>query len=72
MRIKINCDVGHGVTLPINYNHILTGIIYRFLNQSDPEYAHFLHEKGYELESRHFKLFTFSQLMANRRDIRGN
>ncbi len=72
MRIKINCDVGQGVTLPINYNHILTGVIYHFLKQSDPEYAHFLHEKGYELESRHFKLFTFSQLMANRRDIRGN
>lgn len=72
MRIKINCDVGQGVTLPINYNHILTGLIYHFLKQSDPEYAHFLHEKGYELESRHFKLFTFSQLMANRRDIRGN
>jgi CRISPR-associated endoribonuclease Cas6 len=64
MRIKISCDVGRGVRLPINYNDKLAGVIYQFLNQSDPEYAFFLHENGYTVEEKHFKLFTFSQLMA--------
>ena len=71
MRIKITCDIGEGVLLPINSNHLLTGVIYQFLNESDPEYADFLHQDGYELENRRFKLFTFSQLMAKRREIRG-
>ncbi|RKU14239.1 CRISPR-associated endoribonuclease Cas6 [Candidatus Poribacteria bacterium] len=71
MRIKITCDTRGGVDLPINYNHLLTGVIYQFLKESDPEYAHFLHQDGYELENRRFKLFTFSQLMAKKREIRG-
>ena len=72
MRIKITCDIGESLRLPINYNYFLTGVIYQFLKESDPEYAHFLHQDGYELENRRFKLFTFSQLMAKRREIRGD
>ena len=72
MRIKITCDIGEGIRLPINYNYFLTGVIYQFLKESDPEYADFLHQDGYELENRRFKLFTFSQLMAKRREIRGD
>ena len=71
MRIKILADVGDGITLPINYNHLLTGVIYRFLAESDPEYASFLHNQGYGNEPKRFKLFTFSQLMAERRRITG-
>lgn len=72
MRIKITCDIGEGIHLPINYNYFLTGVIYQFLRESDPEYAHFLHQDGYEQENRRFKLFTFSQLMAKQREIRGD
>ena len=70
MRIKITCDIGEGIRLPINYNYFLASAIYGFLRESDPEYADFLHQDGYELENRRFKLFTFSQLMAKRREIR--
>ena len=70
MRIKITCDIGEGICLPINYNYFLASAIYRFLRESDPEYAQFLHQDGYEVENRRFKLFTFSQLMA-KREIRG-
>ena len=72
MRIKIICDVGSGVCLPINYNHSLTSAIYQFLRLSDPEYAHFLHEDGYIAGDKRFKLFTFSQLMARKRQIMGD
>ncbi len=71
MRIRILADVGEGITLPINYNRFLTGIIYKFLSESDSEYATFLHDGGYAAESKLFKLFTFSQLMAKRRRISG-
>ena len=71
MRIKILADVGDGITFPINYNYQLAGVIYRFLAESDPEYASFLHEEGYAAAEKRFKLFTFSQLMAERRRITG-
>lgn len=70
MRIKILADVGDGLTLPASYNHLLTGVIYRFLGKSSSEYASFLHDEGYIHAGKHFKLFTFSQLLAERRDIR--
>ena len=69
MRIKITCDIDEGLHLPINYNYFLAGAIYQFLKESDPEYADFLHQDGYEVENRRFKLFTFSQLMAKQRNI---
>ena len=72
MRIKILADVGKGITLPINYNSLLTSVIYRFLAESDPEYADFLHNQGYEIEQKYFKLFTFSQLMAEHRRVNGD
>ena len=72
VRIKILADVGDGLTLPINYNHLLTGVIYRFLAESNPEYASFLHNEGYLAAEKRFKLFTFSQLMAERRRIAGD
>ena len=72
MRIKITFDIGAGVSLPVNYNYLLAGVIYRFLNQSNPEYAYFLHEDGYGSGDKKFKLFTFSQLMAQKREIRDN
>ena len=72
MRIKILADVGEGITLPINYNHLLTSVIYRFLAESNPEYASFLHDEGYGVDQKRFKLFTFSQLMAERRRITGD
>ena len=36
MRIQILADVGDGIMLPVNYNHLLAGVIYRFLSESDP------------------------------------
>ena len=72
MRIKILADVGNGITLPINYNYPLAGVVYRFLAESDPEYASFLHNEGYAAAEKRFKLFTFSQLMAERRRISGD
>ena len=71
MRIQILADIGEGITLPINYNYPLAGVIYRFLAESDPEYASFLHSEGYAAAEKRFKLFTFSQLMAERRRITG-
>ncbi len=64
MRIRVICDAGKGIKIPVNYNYYLASIIYSFLEASDPEYAYFLHSDGYLYGDKHFKLFTFSQLLA--------
>ena len=71
MRMKIIADIGEKLTFPINYNYQLTGVIYRFLAESNAEYASFLHNEGYLAGQKRFKLFTFSQLMAKHRRING-
>lgn len=45
--------------LPVHYNHIVQGAVYKAV---DPELASFLHEHGYDSSGRRFKLFTFSRL----------
>ena len=48
--------------LPINYQYPLHSWVYRVIQQADAEFSRFLHNEGYTLEGRRFKLFTFSQL----------
>ena len=69
MRIQILVDVGQDFTLPVNYNNLLVGVIYRYLGDSNPEYADFLHDEGYRAAQKRFKLFTFSRLLAKHRRI---
>ena len=69
MRLHILVDVHKELTLPADYNHLLTGLIYRFLTESDPEYADFLHDEGYQTANKRFKLFTFSRLLAEHRNV---
>ncbi|MEM2109112.1 MAG: CRISPR-associated endoribonuclease Cas6 [Candidatus Odinarchaeota archaeon] len=45
--------------LPVNYNHIVQAAIY---NNISKELSNFLHDEGYRLANRRFKLFTFSRV----------
>ncbi|MCS6832540.1 MAG: CRISPR-associated endoribonuclease Cas6, partial [Flammeovirgaceae bacterium] len=51
-----------GVILPFNYQYELSSWIYKIISQVDGEYAHFLHQNGYESNKRSFKFFCFSNL----------
>ena len=62
MRITIGLSADKGIELPIHYNYILQGFLYR--NISDKDYRTFLHKTGYRLAKRQFKLFTFSRLLG--------
>ncbi|WKN44380.1 CRISPR-associated endoribonuclease Cas6 [Tunicatimonas pelagia] len=54
--------IGNHRVLPINYQYPLHSWVYRVIQQADAEFSRFLHDKGYTVGSRRFKLFTFSQL----------
>lgn len=61
MHLRIEFQKDDTIELPIHYNYLLQGFIYRTI---DSKMAEFLHNQGYG-STRKFKLFTFSHLMGN-------
>ena len=66
MQLLIEHELLEELVLPINYHQIIQGIIYSGL-QFFPEYGDFLHNKGYSLGERQYRLFTFSLLKGKYR-----
>lgn len=63
LRISITLSgLSDSVMLPIDHNYLLQAAIYQQIEQ--PALRSFLHEQGFELGKRKFKLFTFSRLMG--------
>ena len=64
MRLRITLQSEDGsLRVPIQYNHLLQGLIYANLDRALSEW---LHEKGHAYGARRFKLFTFSRLFGKR------
>ena len=59
MQLKLYINLNKELTLPINYSHILQGIIYKALS-NDLHYQKSLHNNG--LNNSNYKFFTFSSL----------
>lgn len=53
-----------GREIPINYQYELSAAIYRILAKADQAYAAWLHDNGFVVEGKRFKLFTFSRLLV--------
>lgn len=63
MRIQLTFRPSQGkLVLPINYEEIMQGFLYRSIQ--DLELASFLHNRGFLVDKRQFKLFTFSRLFG--------
>lgn len=63
MRFKLTLHLFKpGAILPINYHYPVSAWIYSRICSADIAFAEWLHENGYSLDSKHFKLFTFSEL----------
>jgi CRISPR-associated endoribonuclease Cas6 len=63
MRMGITMEHIYGgrVDLPISYNYLVQASLY---NRISPELSNFLHDQGFRVGKRVFKLFTFSRLMG--------
>lgn len=53
-----------GREIPINYQYELSAAIYRILAKADQAYAAWLHDNGFVVDGKRFKLFTFSRLLV--------
>lgn len=62
MRLKLTLHHKPNAVLSLNYAYALQALIYKVLERADPRFSHWLHERGYEVSGRNFKLFTFSEL----------
>ncbi|KAA6324121.1 hypothetical protein EZS27_026512 [termite gut metagenome] len=67
MRFKLTLRVEKeyfGNAIPINYQYEQSAVIYRILSKSSEQYAAWLHDNGFQLGHKRFKLFTFSRLIV--------
>lgn len=62
MQLTVYFDAPAPVAVPVHYGHLLQGLIYR--QMANPVLRSYLHEQGFALGKRRFKLFTFSRLLG--------
>ncbi|KAA5805909.1 CRISPR-associated endoribonuclease Cas6 [Thermoanaerobacterium thermosaccharolyticum] len=60
MRVMLEFIGDKDLHLPIQYNHIVQGLIYN--NMTDGDFSAFMHDEGFKHGKRKFKLFTYSRL----------
>lgn len=67
MQLHLHIQLNEPITLPVNYNHILQGVIYNAVFADYPNYADALHDGGNQFEERTYKAFTFGPLLGRYR-----
>jgi len=76
MRLRLELTATRPVRLPTDHYELLRGVVYHLLGHGDADLARFLHDDGYGLprqkdapvssvDTRRYKLFTFSQLRVD-------
>jgi CRISPR-associated endoribonuclease Cas6 len=68
MRLKLTLTVDRRLnTLPLNYQYPVSSWIYKTIHASNSDFSRWLHQQGYTLENKRFKLFTFSDIFIRPR-----
>jgi CRISPR-associated endoribonuclease Cas6 len=62
MQLSFSFESDHPFVLPLQYNHLVQGFIYHAI---DSDLARALHDDGFIVDGRSFRLFVFSRLMGN-------
>ncbi|MBX2976921.1 MAG: CRISPR-associated endoribonuclease Cas6 [Ignavibacteriaceae bacterium] len=61
MRLKISLKpIENSHLFPANYNYPISALIYSLLKSASPEHSEFLHDEGYTISGKAYKLFTFA------------
>lgn len=55
--LRLHCDSD---LLPHNFNYPFSAAIYKFLQFGSPEFSEFLHQQGFRINGKAYKLFTFA------------
>ena len=65
MRLLLKLSTYPDTLLTLNYHYALSSAIYNLLHFGSPEFASFLHDIGYRLNGKKYKLFCFAIRFAN-------
>ncbi len=57
--LELNCE--NEFSIPVHYNYHIQSLLY---NSISPKLADILHNKGFPIQGRKFKLFTFSRILG--------
>lgn len=55
--------------IPINYQYELSSAIYRVIERGNEAFSGFLHDEGYKLGNKQFRLFTFSRVFLDKQRV---
>lgn len=71
MRFKINLALTNSnlKAIPLSYQYELSAYIYRTIARGNANYADWLHQNGFNLDGKQFRLFTFSNLDVPQKTI---
>mgnify|MGYP001108674466 CR=1 FL=1 len=69
MRLEIEFAIDEPRRININYNHYIMSSIYSLIGESNRDYSYFLHEEGYKIGNRRFKLFVYSRFLPESFEI---
>lgn len=75
MRFKLTLTVdkrAFGNLLPLDYQYELSSFVYRTIERANATYSKWLHENGFELATKQFRLFNFSHFQIPAYKIEGN
>lgn len=62
MRIQFSLSCQKGTIIPINYQSEISNWIFAVLSKAGSELSNYIQQRGFDFQSRNFKLFTFSPL----------
>lgn len=60
MRLKLTLKADEGNLISFNYHYHLSAAVYNLLHFGSAEFAKFLHDVGFKLNGKTYKLFTFA------------
>lgn len=66
MRLKINLVSQKRQKIDLNYQYFLEGFIYGQLQSSNYAFSTMLHDRGFKIYNKSFKLFSFSKLLPEK------
>lgn len=71
MRVLLTLEHRPGAVLPTDYRAAIAAWIYKTIGASDAAFSEWLHQEGYPLGHRKFKLLTFGLLRPKRYEVKG-
>jgi len=66
LRLLLTLKADEGNLISFNYHYHLSSAIYKLLQFGSEEFSAFLHDTGFKLNGKSYKLFTFALKAFNR------